>query len=280
MSWPIPAQMLTVEQRRAMEFDSRNSILIAGGPSTGKTQALLHRARHLCQTLKISPNRFRILVRTDALVSYLRPALRDLQLPEDNLMTLNQWCRLFFRDRISNFVPWDAARRQPDYEKVRAEVRSWVSSNDFVLPIYDFVLIDDMQRFNEEDVTVLARIAWHATGCFDRLGCIPSNVFDRPFGRPRLRNRTIHLTETFDANPYLIEIGAEFLPDAACRCAFRGQHRTMSLSRETALLYLARDVEDELKKLFEVFLERLLMNESVGILFPQNFPALRMGSTA
>jgi superfamily I DNA/RNA helicase len=269
MNWLIPVEMLTAEQRRAMEFASCNPFLVAGGPSTGKTQALLHRARYLCDTLKSSPNRFRILVHTDTLVHYMKPALHGLQLPEDSVMTFNRWCYLFFRDRISNFVPWNAARRQPHFEKIRAEVRLWITSHDFILPIYDFVLIDELHNFSEEGVSVLARIASHATGCFDPLAHLPGNTFNRPFGRPRLRNRTIHLAETFDANPYLVEIGAEFLPDGACRCAFRGQHRTMSLSRETPLLYLARNVEDELKKLFEVLRDRQLMNESVGILLPK-----------
>lgn len=45
-AWLLPLEDLTPEQVRAVELKPSEHRLIFGGPGSGKTQVLLHRARH------------------------------------------------------------------------------------------------------------------------------------------------------------------------------------------------------------------------------------------
>src|SRR5437773_8775947 len=101
MSWLIPPAELTPEQQRAVRLSPEEHRAIIGGPGSGKTQILLHRARHLCDTMHVSPDRFRIFVYTNVLKDYIKTALHDLRLPEDNVLTFDQWCSLFYRQYVN-----------------------------------------------------------------------------------------------------------------------------------------------------------------------------------
>lgn len=67
-----------------------------------------------------------------------------------------------------------------------------------------------------------------------------------------------------------MELACEFIPDREERVAFLNQTRQPQTERETPVLYLASSFDDEKQKLFDVLRERLLRNETVGILLPQN----------
>ena len=83
----IPRAELTNEQIRAVELPSDQHRVIIGGPGSGKTQVLLHRADHLRRTMDIDDDGYYILVFTRALKQYLRSACNLLDLNVGNIDT-------------------------------------------------------------------------------------------------------------------------------------------------------------------------------------------------
>jgi superfamily I DNA/RNA helicase len=272
MSWLIPRSELTPDQIRAVEFPPTGHHALVGGPGSGKTQVLLHRARHLCDEFGVSPDRFRIFVYTAVLKDYIKSALRDLNLPDDCVVTLDNWCRLFYQEHVSSKLPRDAENHQPDFAAIRAAVYRAVDQARRPMPSYDFVLVDEGQDLEEDAFTLLTRIARHVTVCLDH----KQQIYEKGstevgiLQRLGLRKRHLHFIEAFRVCPYLVEVAAQFIADPLEREAFREQQRTTQTERQTPLLYYARDFDEERQKLYEFVRERQLKNDRIAILFPQN----------
>jgi superfamily I DNA/RNA helicase len=274
MSWLIPRNELTPDQTRAIELSPSEHRAITGGPGSGKTQVLLHRARHLCDTWGVPPDRFLIIVFTNVLKEYIKSALTDLRLPEDSVVGFDKWCMDFYKAHVKPKLPWDAANKKPDFEEIRRatfERTEWPSET-LKLPLYDFILVDEGQDLDEDAFTLFTRIARHVTVAIDNKQQIYDNgsteagiVF-----KLGLRQRNINFIDAFRVCPYLVEVAACLIPSAAEREAFRQQKRTVQTERQTPLLYFARDFEDEKRMLYQMVRERQLMNERIAILFPQN----------
>ncbi|MDX9736230.1 MAG: UvrD-helicase domain-containing protein, partial [Thermoanaerobaculia bacterium] len=79
--WLVPLRDLTPEQLRAVELPADAHRVLSGGPGSGKTLVLLHRARRLADTLRIPEGRLLVLVYTNALTAFLRSALAELGIP-------------------------------------------------------------------------------------------------------------------------------------------------------------------------------------------------------
>ena len=272
MSWLIPRNELTPDQTRAIELSPSEHRAITGGPGSGKTQVLLHRARHLCDTMHVAPERFRIFVFTNVLKEYIKSALTDLRLPEDSVLGFDKWCMDFYKAHINPRVPKDSENKKPDFEAVRRAVQEKTASGQVPMPLYDFILVDEGQDLDEAAFTLFTRIARHVTVAIDNKQQLYDNgsteagiVF-----KLGLRSRNINFIEAFRVCPYLVEVAAQLIPDAAEREAFRQQKRTVQTERQTPLLYFARDFEDEKKMLYQMVRERQLMNDRIAILFPQN----------
>jgi superfamily I DNA/RNA helicase len=272
MSWLIPRNELTPEQIRAIELAPFEHRAITGGPGSGKTQVLLHRARHLSDSMRVPPGRFRIFVYTNVLKEYIRPALRDLGLPEDSVLGFDKWCMDFYRQYIKSRLPWDAEQRKPDFDAVRRAVNNKITTRGVGLPLYDFVLVDEGQDLDEEAFSIFTHIARHVTVAIDNKQQIYDNgsteagiVF-----KLGMRKRNINFIEAFRVCPYLVEVAAQLIPDSCEREAFRQQQRTTQTERQTPLLYFARNFEDEKQMLYQMVRERQLMNDRIAILFPQN----------
>lgn len=272
MSWLIPLQDLTPDQLRAIQFEPTEHRAILGGPGSGKTQILLHRARYLCDKLGCGPDRFRIFVYTNVLKDYIKSALSDLRLPDDTVVTFDHWCRLLYQKHVNSRLPWDAEKKTPDFGAVRAAVKRLTISGKLPLPLYDFVLVDEAQDLEEEAFEIFARIARHVTVCLDQKQQIYDNGSTEAgiLYRLGLRKRNVNLIEAFRVCPYLVEVAAQLIPDEAERNAFREQKRTVQTERQTPLIYYASNFEDEKQMLYQMVKERQLKNDRIAILFPQN----------
>lgn len=271
MSWLIPRSELTPEQIRAIEFPPTEHRAILGGPGSGKTQVLLHRARHLCDRFGVGPDRFRIFVYTTVLKDYIKSALRDLSLPEHCVMTFDTWCRLFYQEHVSPKLPWDAENKKPDFAAIRAAVHRVMPEATRSMPLYDFVLVDEGQDLEEDVFTLLARIARHVTVCLDSKQQIYENGSTEAgiLQRLGLRKRHLNLIDAFRVCPYLVEVAAQLIADPVEREAFREQKRTIQTERQTPLVYYARDFDSEKRVLYQMVRERQLKNDRIAILFPQ-----------
>src|SRR5579864_8944080 len=100
MSWLVPPEDLTPDQWRAIEMPMNEHRVILGAPGSGKTLALLYRARHLCRDHRVPHDRFRIFVFTNVLKQYIQSGIRDLGLSEDCTLTLDDWCKSYYQAQI------------------------------------------------------------------------------------------------------------------------------------------------------------------------------------
>ncbi len=266
--WLVPREELTNDQARAVELPAGRHRVLRGGPGSGKTLVLLHRARHLADTLGVRPDRLLVLVYTNALVSFLRAAAAELGLPGEAVRTWDDWCA----GHWERFVPWPKPHRSrgvPDFEAVRHGVRREVLGSRRP-PLYDFVLVDEGQDLDAGAFEVLSRVSSHVTVAFDpRQRIYDSGAEEEEvLAALGLPSCSVTLLETWRSSPHVARLASRLLPGEEERESFLRQVRTSPAGRETPLLYVARDGEDEADRLAEVARARLLRGERVAVLLP------------
>jgi superfamily I DNA/RNA helicase len=269
-TWLVPTTELTTEQLRAIELDASEHRVIMGGPGSGKTMVLLHRARHLRHAGGVPPERFHIFVFTNVLSTYIKSALDLLEIPETCVSTFDDWCRRFYEAHISKRVPWDKLAKRPDFPAIRAGVLKHVTAQKSSTPLFDFVLVDEGQDLDASCFELLTRAARHVTVCMDQ----QQQIYEGGSSDAQvlttlgLKRRNITLLETFRCCPYIVQLASQYIIDDATRAAYLQQTKTAQTDIETPLLYRAADFEDERDKLIEIVKLRVSKGERVGILLP------------
>ena len=271
MSWLVPRGELTPAQSRAVTSSREQHRLVLGSPGSGKTVVLLHRARHLIDEYRIPPERCRLFVFTNALKAYIRAALRDLELPDDCVMTFDAWCDEYYQDRVNKRLPWNDSSRKYDWDAVRRTV--WEKTRLMTTSdrLYDFVMVDEGQDLDRRDFETLTAVAQHVTVFMDPKQKLYERDADetgvaRALG---LRRRNLVLLDAYRCSPYIVQAGASFVRDEAERRQFIEQNPPVKQGgRQLPLLYLANDADDELGHLIEVVRTRIDRNERIAILFP------------
>ncbi len=263
----VPPSELTTEQLRAVELGVQEHRLIVGGPGSGKTQILLHRADHLRRTLGAADGDYFIVVFTRALKHYLRSASHMLDIPEENIDTLDHWCIDSYRAHVGGRLPYDSARTMPDFAAIRRAARTLLERRSGPPP-YRFVLVDEGQDLDPEAFEIIRRMARHVTVCADH----KQQIYDsgsaeaailRQLG---LRQRNLSLLETYRCTPYIMKLASRFIVDPQEAAEFVRQCRLSAGGREVPLAYLAADLDDESRRLTEVLRTRLSRGETVAIL--------------
>jgi len=271
MSWLVPRNELTVAQGRAVEMDVKQHRLVLGSPGSGKTLVLLHRARHLLDERNIPPERSRIFVFTSALKAYIRTALDDLRLPADSVTTFDSWCQEFYRGHVDRKLPWDGKSKKPDFQAIRQGVRKAVRSMSDVMPLYDFLMVDEGQDLDAGAYEIMTAVASHLTVFMDHKQQLYENGIAEQdaLASLGLRRHTTTLLDAYRCSPYVVRTAASFIRDSAERSEFIEQNPPIERGeRQRPLLYLARDRNDERQQLIDVIRTRVVNNERIAILFP------------
>lgn len=266
---------MTTDQIRAIEMGTETHRLIFGAPGSGKTQVLLHRARHLSDQYGTGAENFRVFVYTKALKDYIRSAMDTLDLPEKCVLTLDRWCQEFHRRYIAPTVPWDDGDRQPDFDAVRKNVLGHLQrAPNPAMPMYEFVLVDEGQDLDLTAFAILRVIAQHITVCMDH----KQQIYDHGTQETRileslgLKRRNISLLGAFRCCPHIVKLSATLLKDQTERQAYLEQGRLPQTERMTPLLYYAESLEEEFARLVEVLQARIVNGDRIAILFAQNRP--------
>lgn len=278
--WLVPRGDLTPDQLRAVEMPADRHRVFSGGPGSGKTLVLLHRARHLADELRVPEGRFLVLVYTNALAAFLRAALADLGIPEDAVRTFDDWCAGHFERHVSSRPPLRSSGRIPDFAAIRAGVLADVRTHPRRAPLYDFVLVDEGQDLDESAFETLAAVSAHVTVALDPRqqiydGGARETQILRALGLP---SRSVSLLETYRCSPCVSQLASRFIPGAEERESFLRQARTAPVEREKPLLYLASGGADEIDRLAEVARARLLRGERVAVLLPNRRLVYRFAS--
>jgi superfamily I DNA/RNA helicase len=266
-TWLVPRSELTPDQVRVIERDMSEHRVVFGGPGSGKTQVLVHRARHLMDRHGLRPEDIQIFVFTGVLKEYISSALDMLDIPESRVSTFDAWCQHFHKEHIGR-VPWD---RGPDTEKIREAVWRLVKDAPSKYRRFPAVLVDEGQDLDAKCYEILRAVAGHITVCVDHKqqiydhGCREDEIL-QALG---MKRRNASLLETYRCSPYIVHLASRLIREAAERDAYVNQTR-VSAERETPLLYVARDFDDERARLIDVIKMRQNKGERIAILLPQN----------
>jgi len=269
MAWLVPREDLTNAQLRAVELNTQGHKVILGGPGSGKTLVLLHRARHLLDETGIDESRLRIFVYTKVLKQYIISALADLDLPDNCTINFDAWCYNFHRNNIPAAIPM--IDRSPDFKAIRENIYNYIDGHNNFKPIYDFIMVDEGQDLDDIAYGILTRISNHITVCMDNnqqlysTGSSEREVF-KYLG---ITIKSASLLEAYRCSPYIIKLAACMLPEEE-QSPFESQSRTRSTDIQTPLLYYAHDWKEEQEHLIEVAKTRIMRNDSLAVLLPKN----------
>lgn len=270
-TWLVPRNDLTPDQARAVELSPEGHRLIVGGPGSGKTQVLLHRAAYLRSRFHVSPERFRIFVYTRALKAYIRAALFLLDIPEDCVVTLDSWCADYWNRNIRKKKPRAANGKSTDFALVREGVRKDLEVSAERRGCLDFIMVDEAQDLDANGLAIVRLASKHVTACLDA----NQQIYERGSGEEQvadalgLSRRNVSFLDSFRCNTEIAALAARFIAGAAEREAFLRQVRIPPPEREQPLVFIAKDFEEERARLIEVVRVRLAKGDRVGILLPQ-----------
>lgn len=265
MTWLPPLARLTPDQASSVTAETDRPLILRGGPGSGKTIVLLHRARRLGLTTG-QPSKVALLVYTNVLRDFIRSATHELGLSEDSVLTFDHWCRLRYVELVG--PPPVNKQGHPDFGLIRKGLLARMNQEK-TPPLLDAVLVDEGQDLDDECYALLRLSARHVTVAFD----LKQSLY-REAGESSIRHalgsppREHDLQATYRACPFVVDLACEFITDETDKEAFRDQAATTQTERQTPLLYLAADEADERHRLVEILRERLLRNERVAILFP------------
>lgn len=273
--WLVSRQELTPDQLRAVEMSPEHHRVVTGPPGSGKTLVLLHRARHLADTMKVPPERFLILVYTNALSQYIRAALKDLNIPEECVCTFDSLCWDLHSQLVSEKRPWDGANRSIDFAAIRSAVLAKLRWNQLTRRPFDFVLVDEGQDLPIEAFAILRCVSWHVTVAIDR----KQQIYDGGAAEAELlfalgiRSRSVSFLEAYRCSPYVASLAKRFVLDGKEREAFGRQAqaamgKAAQAEKEKPLLFRATCPEEEMARLAEVARARLARGERVAVLVP------------
>ena len=138
MTWLPPPDRLTPAQTACVEAPTDQPLVLCGGPGSGKTVVLLHRARRLGLATG-RPERVATLVYTNILRDFIRSATDELRLPAEQVLTFDHWCRLRHVDLIG--PPPTTAQGHPDFTRIREQLLAHLQARA-VPPVLDAALLE------------------------------------------------------------------------------------------------------------------------------------------
>jgi hypothetical protein len=263
--WLVPEPDLTPDQLRAVRLRPDEHRIIFGAPGSGKTMILAHRAAFFMREGRIPPERLRIFVFTKVLKEYIRSALHYLTIPDICVSTFDAWCMDFHRQHIGK-IPWD---KGPDFAAIRTAVHQKLKSGPLAQKPFDVMLVDEGQDLAPEVFDILMAVSHHITVCMDHKQQIYDGGSDEAqiLKSLGLKKRNISLLEAYRCSPYIVHIASSFIVSPEERENYIRQTKVPQSEKETPLFYIARDFEDEKRRLVEIVKARQAKGERIAILF-------------
>lgn len=250
---------------QAVRLATNGRHVVFGLPGSGKTLCLVHRAKYLMEECRINPDKLRVFVYTKVLKDYIRDGLRDLDIPDQCVSTLDAWCVERYRELVSRHLP--DTGHGPDFDRIRKDVLQTLDG-----PVWDYVLVDEGQDLDETQWDILSRASKNLTVCMDFMQQIFDTGTDEQavWSKLGVQRRRLHLLTLLRCSPFVVETAAPLIDDPDLREAFMRQARTIARGGDKTLLYYASDWEDEKRRLVEVIRARQQNGDKIGVLFPMN----------
>jgi superfamily I DNA/RNA helicase len=241
-----------------------------GGPGSGKTMILLHRAKYLKDQLNIEKDKFHIFVYTNVLKNYIKSAMDLLNLPDDCVTNLDSWCITYYRRHINGRLPFDYENKTFDFRKIRKEVLNYLK-NDKKQPQFDFIMVDEGQDLDVISYEILRIISKHITVCMDPKQKIFEQGSDKNtiFSILGVKRANINLLETYRCSPYIVNLASQFIDDENEKREYILQNNVKQINIETPVLYFAKDASDEKLNLITIVKTRQYKDSRLAVLFPK-----------
>lgn len=273
-TWLIPRSDLTPEQLRVVEMPTTVHRVIFGLAGSGKTQILVHRAAHLMERYRTPQTRFRVFILTNVLRDYIRSGITFLHLPDESVCTFDSWCVEVYQRHISQSLPRKDSygRYTPDFLKIKKTVLEFVKKRQDYRMVFDFVLVDEGQDLILETYEILQHIARHVTVFADYQQQIYENgANDRTiFEALSVHPQNVTLLGTYRNSPDVAHLASYFIDNKEKQLQYLAQIKNTQCERERPLLYVAKNLDDEMDRLASIINQRQVLNQRVGIIVPQN----------
>lgn len=270
--WLISFAELTSEQKKAVQFSPRESVLITGTTGSGKTQVLVHRASFLLQSHGVSPQNVRFFVSTDVMEEFVGSEIEGLGCSREIVATFDHWCRSFFFKNISQDLPRVYVDGRIDYRKTRFAILDVLKKKENFRESLEFALVDDGQEFSPEAFEILSLAARYLTVFFISQPGVTEKGTPESFilNTLKIHKGNSSLEGDFRSSPNVAHLAARFIADDDFRYAYLSQVRTFQGPQEELMCYVARSEEKENLHLSQVIRQKLVQKNRVGILVPSN----------
>lgn len=273
-TWLIPRSDLTPEQLRVVELPTTAHRVIFGLAGSGKTQILVHRAAYLRERYKTPKTRFRVFILTNVLRDYIRSGISFLDLPDETVCTFDSWCVEMYQRHISQTLPRKDSYKGsiPDFLQIKRVVLEIIKQRKDLAMIFDFVLVDEGQDLVPEAYEIIRFIAPHVTVFADYQQQIFENgANDRTiFQTLSVHPQNVSLLGTYRNSPDVAHLASYFIDNKEKQHQYLAQIKNTQCERERPLLYVARNLDDEMDRLASTIRQRQALNQRVGIIVPQN----------
>ncbi|NCD15974.1 MAG: hypothetical protein EOL91_01425 [Actinobacteria bacterium] len=266
--WVVPRTSLTEDQLSAVQMSTAKHRVVVGGPGSGKTLVLAHRARQLLDA-GMRPDRLRLLVFTKVLSSYIERGLDDLGVPREYVSTFDAWCLALFDSVVRGPRPRAGRNNQSlDFSEIRGAVLAEFHRLG-IPPMFDAVLVDEGQDLDPTAIQLLHAAATHVTLALDSRQQLYATGMDVETACSILQvpRAAANLLTAYRCTPLIVDLAAEFLPpeDAGL---FRAANLLSIDGVETPVLFTGATDEAEMDELAMHLGERAMLGHSTAVLVP------------
>jgi len=269
-TWLLPSADLTPQQDDIVKLSPNEHRLVLGGPGSGKTQVLVHRAAHLAETFQVPAARYRVFVFTNVIKEYIHSGLQFIGLPDEVVCTFDHWCYLKYQEHISRRLP--RSGKSIDFLTIREGVLSLLQKRKDLQKSLDFVLVDEGQDLTTDVYRILALATHHLTVFIDPLQKIFENGAHHQaiVDTLGIRKSGWTLLGAYRNAPHVAFLASHFIRDEEARTGYLEQVCSKQKVTERPLCFIAGDYEEELDRLGEIIQQRQVMNERIGIIVNSN----------
>lgn len=265
--WAVPRASLTEDQLHAVDLPSERHCIIVGGPGSGKTLVLAHRARRMLDE-GVAHDRLRLLVYTNLLRSYIGSGLDDLDVPEESVITFDKWTLELHRRLIGGRWPvqHQYGRALPDYVAIRRLLLDRLRDEELE-PVLDVVLVDEAQDLDEESIALLTGMSEHVTLALDaRQQVYPDRIgLDDARTLLGVGRAQGSLLSAYRCTPLIVELAAVFLPDEEA-ARFRASNLMPLDERERPALHMSHSASDQWDTIAKQLGARAMLGQRSAVL--------------
>lgn len=269
MNWFIPFNQLTAEQQKVVSLGTEVNRVLSGGPGSGKTIILLHRAYYLHKAKHIPADRIHIFVYNKILLSFIQSGLLALGLDPAMASTFDSWCYHYYRSNIGKKIPRVQGKTSPDFKEIRKQnYEKIVSTNSS--PSFDALMVDEGQDLDEVCYKIFLKIAKHITVACD----FKQQIYEIDESQEKLltllnaRNSYNTLTRLLRCTPGVANTAEAFISDDKLKQEFRKQVELLERRDQVPVLQFAPYSSIESSELMKQIKMRVNNGDSVGIVFP------------